>query len=493
MQGEHMKIIVRLLLALAFTGMLVTSSYAQRDLKEAIVKIYTVYSDYDYDMPWQLSGQGRGVGSGCIISGNRVLTNAHVVANQTFIQVKRAGQAEKYNATVEIVAHECDLALLKVDDPFFFAGVKPLTLGDLPRMRDKVAVYGFPIGGEELSITEGVVSRVEHTHYSHSGAQLLSCQIDAAINPGNSGGPVIKNGKIVGIAFQGYLFAQSIGYMVPAPIINHFLKDSADGTYDGIPGIGIVWQTMENPALRTHYQMKEKQTGVLLTYIAPGSTTQGIVQTGDVLLAIEGRPIANDGTIPFRGNERIRFANAVHTKFIGETVRCRILRKGKVMDITIPLSTSLGSARLVPYTQYDRAPTYYIVGGLVFQPLTSNYLDTLDNENIPVHLATYYYYGRQSEDRKQVIVLTKVLGDDLTVGYDDFKDHVITQVNGKRISTIEDMVKAIEETEGTYHVFMDEWGDQIVLERNKINKVQKKILKKYKIDSERSADLRGVK
>jgi PDZ domain-containing secreted protein len=250
---------------------------------------------------------------------------------------------------------------------------------------------------------------------------------------------------------------------------------------------------MENPALRTHYQMKEKQTGVLLTYIAPGSTTQGIVQTGDVLLAIEGRPIANDGTIPFRGNERIRFANAVHTKFIGETVRCRILRKGKVMDITIPLSTSLGSARLVPYTQYDRAPTYYIVGGLVFQPLTSNYLDTLDNENIPVHLATYYYYGRQSEDRKQVIVLTKVLGDDLTVGYDDFKDHVITQVNGKRISTIEDMVKAIEETEGTYHVFMDEWGDQIVLERNKINKVQKKILKKYKIDSERSADLRGVK
>ncbi|MBN1255958.1 MAG: trypsin-like peptidase domain-containing protein [Deltaproteobacteria bacterium] len=488
-----MKIIVRLLLAIALTVMLVTPSYAQRNLEEAIVKIYAVYSEYDYDMPWQLSGQSRGVGSGCIISGNKVLTNAHVVADQTFIQVKRAGQAKKYNAAVEVVAHECDLALLKVDDPAFFAGVKPLTLGDLPRMRDKVAVYGFPIGGEELSITEGVVSRVEHTHYSHSGSNLLSCQIDAAINPGNSGGPVIKNEKIVGIAFQGYMYAQSIGYMVPAPVIDHFLKDSADGTYDGIPGIGIVWQAMENPALRAHYQMKEEQTGVLLTYIAPGSTAQGIMQTGDVLLAIEGRPIANDGTIPLRGTERIHFANAVQAKFIGETVRCRLLRGGKIMEVTISLLISTDSTRLVPHTQYDRAPTYYIVGGLVFQPLTQNYLDTWDSmDNVPVHLTNYYYYGKQSEDRKQVIVLTNILADDLTVGYDDFKDHVITEVNGKRISTIADMVKAIEETEGTYHVFTDEWGDQIVLERGKINEAQKMILEKYKIDSARSVDLRGV-
>ena len=242
-----MKHIIRTLLVLVFAGLAITPAYAERGLEEAIVKIYVVYSEHDYDMPWQLAGQDRGVGSGCIIKGNRILTNAHVVADQTFIQVKRAGQAERYNATVEVVAHECDLALLKVDDPAFFAGVKPLTLGSLPRMRDKVAVYGFPIGGEELSITEGVVSRVEYTQYAHSGASLLSCQIDAAINPGNSGGPVIKEGRIVGIAFQGYMHAQSIGYMVPPPLIDHFLEDSADSRYDGIPGIGIVWQAMENP------------------------------------------------------------------------------------------------------------------------------------------------------------------------------------------------------------------------------------------------------
>jgi S1-C subfamily serine protease len=492
--GGNMKHIVRALVVFVFIGMTAATPFAQRDIEEATVKIYVVYSDYDYDMPWQLAGQERGVGSGCIISGNKVLTNAHVVANQTFIQVKRAGQAQKYNATVEIVAHECDLALLKVDDPSFFSGVKPLTLGTLPRMRDKVAVYGFPMGGEELSITEGVVSRVEHTRYSHSGASLLACQIDAAINPGNSGGPVIKDGRIVGIAFQGYTYAQNIGYMVPPPLIEHFLKDSADGTYDGIPGIGIAWQEMENPSLRKKFQMVDGQTGVLITYIAPGTAAEGRLHRGDVFLAIEGKPIANDGTISFRGTERIHFVNAVQNKFMGETVRCSIMREGKVMEVTIPLSTTSESVRLVPYTQYDRAPTYYIIGGLVFQPLTMNYLQTWDRmENVPANLANYYYYGKQSADRRQVIVLTKILGDDLTVGYDEFKDHVITHVNGKAISTMADLVKAFEDNQGAYHVIIDEWGNQIVLERGKAAEARGKILEKNKIDADRSVDLRGGK
>jgi S1-C subfamily serine protease len=486
-----MKTMVRVLLVLVCIGMVITPSFAQQDLKKAIVKIYTVYSEYNYDMPWQLSKQQRAVGSGCIISGNRILTNAHVVADQTFIQVKRAGEAQKYNAAVAMVAHECDLALLTVDDPSFFAGVKPLTLGALPRMRDKVAVYGFPIGGDELSITEGVVSRVEYTVYAHSGSNLLACQIDAAINPGNSGGPVIKDGRIAGIAFQGYVYAQNIGYMVPAPLIEHFLKDSADGHYDGFPGIGIEWQPMENPGLRASVGMSDTQKGVLLTYIAPDSTARDILQAGDVLLAIEGSPIASDGTVPFRGTERIQFAQEVQKKFIGESVRCTILRNGKAMETTIPLRPSLGSGRLVPYTQYDTAPTYYLVGGLVLQPLTRNYLQTWNNMNdVPVNLADYYYYGRPSDARKQVIVLTNILGDELTEGYDDFEDHVITQVNGKAIASMEDVVQAIEGNEGAYHVLVDEWGNRIVLERAATIEAQKGIMERYKIDADRSADLR---
>jgi hypothetical protein len=112
-------------------------------------------------------------------------------------------------------------------------------------------------------------------------------------------------------------------------------------------------------------------------------------------------------------------------------------------------------------------------------------------DDIPVHLADYYYHGRQSDDRKQVIVLTKVLGDDLTVGYDDFEDHVITHVNGKAISSMEDVVQAIEGNEGAYHVLVDEWENRIVLDRAATIEAQKGIMERHKIDADRSADLQG--
>jgi S1-C subfamily serine protease len=143
---------------------------------------------------------------------------------ERFVWFDNQVRAKKYTARVETVSHECDLAVLRVDDDAFFSGVQPLALGDLPRMGDKVAVYGFPKGGDELCITEGVVSRVEYQYYAHSRAYLLACQIDAAINPGSSGGPVVRDGKIVGVAFQSLRSGDNIGYMVPVPRIQHFLK-----------------------------------------------------------------------------------------------------------------------------------------------------------------------------------------------------------------------------------------------------------------------------
>src|SRR5690606_23070094 len=109
------------------------------------------------------------------------------------------------------VWHDCDLALLQVEDEGFFDDVPPADIGELPALRDKVSVVGFPIGGEEISITEGVVSRIEVQRYNHSQRHLLAVTVDAAINQGNSGGPVFKNGKVAGIAFQKLTGVDNIG------------------------------------------------------------------------------------------------------------------------------------------------------------------------------------------------------------------------------------------------------------------------------------------
>jgi len=225
------------------------------DVREAIVKVYVVSNSPDYYNPWSMRGPQGGSGSGCIIENNLILTNAHVVSDHTFLQVRKYGETERHQAQVIAVSHLTDLALLRVDDPAFFEGEPALSFGELPEIQQEVLVYGFPMGGDMLSITKGIISRVEHQPYVHSSSVFLASQIDAAINPGNSGGPVLINGKIVGVVMQGISSSQNIGYMVPIPVIRHFFDDLKDGTYDGYPSLGVGLQDMENKGLRKYYQM----------------------------------------------------------------------------------------------------------------------------------------------------------------------------------------------------------------------------------------------
>ncbi len=174
-----------------------------RKFKNSIIKIFAMRSQPNYNQPWQNYPQRPATGSGFVISGNRILTNAHIVANQTFLMVRKPGLQKKYIAKPEVIGHECDMAILTVEDPEFFKGLKALKLGDLPELQTSVTVMGYPVGGDNISVTEGIISRIEPIIYSHSGRRLLAVQIDAAINPGNSGGPVLHNDNVVGVAFQG--------------------------------------------------------------------------------------------------------------------------------------------------------------------------------------------------------------------------------------------------------------------------------------------------
>jgi len=486
-----MRLFTKLIWVVIVSWVIAPPAWAERDVKEAVIKIYTVYNKHDYYEPWQMWGQQRRSGSGCIISEKRILTNAHVVADQTFIQVRRAGEVKRYAAEVGIVAHEYDLAILRVNDDSFFSDVEPLEIGDLAEVRDRVAVYGFPEGGDKLSITEGVVSRVEHQTYTHSSAYLLSCQIDAAINPGSSGGPVIKDDKIVGIAFQAGS-GENIGYMVPVPVINHFLEDIKDGTYDGSPGLGISWQKMENPDIRLSFHMAENETGVLVNKTYPDSPATGILKSGDVILSIDGKNVENDGTIEFRKGERTFFGYSIQRKHTNDTVSFEILRDNRIMNIEIALSKPLSSWRLVPHEQYDMAPRYYILGGLVFEPLTVNFLKAWGKnwyDAAPRNLVNYYYHGEPTADRREIVVLIKVLADEINAGYHDQIYNVISYINGGKISTIRDLVRAFEEHQGKYYIIVDQAGYKIVLEKSKVDKNSQRILEKYGISSDRSKDL----
>ncbi|MFA6292716.1 MAG: trypsin-like peptidase domain-containing protein [Victivallales bacterium] len=454
----------------------------------SVVKVFSVQSKPDYHQPWQNYPQSSGTGSGCVIGGEYILTNAHVVSNSTFIMVRKQGDPKKYVAKLAASGHQCDLALLKVEDPDFFKNMKPLEVGELSKLQDKVAVLGYPLGGDNISITEGVVSRIEPILYNHSGRYLLSVQIDAAINPGNSGGPVVKDGKIVGIAFQNMSGEQSMGYMVPATVVSHFLKDVKDGRFDGFPDIDVDICTMENPDLRKWARMGGDQSGVLVTHIAEPENKKGIFRTNDVIMEIDGVKIANDGSVPFRNGELIFFGHLIWSKYIGDKCKFKVLRDGKPVEFDYTLCNVL---KLVPRRAYDVLPSYYIIGGLLFAPLTENYLDTWGNwSKAPPEFVTLASRGEITEAQDQVLVLSGVLADDVNMGYQNIRYVTVKTLNSEKVKNLKDFIAKIENTKtGFFEILLDD-NNKIVLDVEKARKATPVILQRYRIDSDRGADLK---
>ena len=170
-----------------------------------------------------------------------------------------------------------------------------------------------------MSVTTGIVSRVDFQLYTHSSIDShLTVQISAQINPGNSGGPVMQNAKVVGVAFQGYSgdVAQGVAYMIPTTVIQRFLKDVSDGHYDKYVDLGISYSKLQNTAQRHFLGLKDDDRGVLASTVVAAGPCGKKVQPGDVLLEIDDHPIASDATVELEG-DRVDMPEVVERKFKG--------------------------------------------------------------------------------------------------------------------------------------------------------------------------------
>ena len=470
-----------------------TSVFAEvQDIRESIVKVYLVSNTPDYYNPWSMQGPRGGSGSGCIIENNLILTNAHVVSDHTFLQVRKYGDTKRHRAEVVAVSHQTDLALIKVDDSEFFEGVPFLSFGELPESQQEVLVYGFPMGGDMLSITKGIISRIEHQPYVHSSSAFLAGQIDAAINPGNSGGPVIVDDKIVGVVMQGISSSQNIGYMVPVPVIRHFFDDLKDGIYNGYPSIGVGMQDMENEGLRKYFKMPEDMSGVLVNKLIPGSPGEGNLQENDILLSIGDYEIGNDGTIEFRKNERTQLNYAVQEKQIGESIPIGILRDGEKLSLDVNLNRSSEKDLLVPMEEYETLPSYYIYGGLVFCPLSKNLLNIWGPQwynSAPNELIYHVQNNYPEKEGQQVVVLLKALAADVNEGYQNVKSWVVDKVNGEEILNLKDFVQKVESIQDDFIIFENKWNRKIVIDRQMAETSHQEIIEIYRIPFDRSEDV----
>lgn len=434
------------------SGLLVANISVAQDVRHAVVQIFNQGREVNFQYPWQNGNMASDYGTGVIISGNRILTNAHVVDNSLQLQVRKVGSDKKYTADVAFISDERDLALVTVKDPEFFRDTEALELGALPLLGDEVTTYGFPVGGTQLAITRGVVSRIDYDVYAHSGYPNLVCQIDAAINAGASGGPAIVNGHLAGLNFQGLpsATAGNVGYIIPPPVIESFLKDIADGKVDGVPEIAIVTQTTENPQLRQRYGLADKDGGVLIVSLSGLEKEKGLLKEGDVVVSMDGQSIGNDNTVRFATADRIDSNILIARRQLGESIPISVIRDGKKVDINYPLTYTLKDSRILPGHQSNFVPDYEVIGGLVVVEVNEDMMRSWKYIPPVVDIQRYEYRKTGSAESDRMLMVVNILPDEINLGYEQMRFGIIKTVNNVPVSNLKQLREQLKKSSGEY-------------------------------------------
>jgi S1-C subfamily serine protease len=418
-------------------------------VENAVVKVFATMRYPDPFRPWTKQAPQEVTGTGVVIEGKRILTNAHVALYASQVQVQANQSGDKLSATVEFIAPGIDLAVLKLEDESFFATHAALPRAPkLPAVKDPVMVYGFPTGGTSLSITKGIVSRIEFTGYNFP-VSGLRIQIDAAINPGNSGGPALAGDQMIGLAFSRLGGADNIGYIIPGEEIELFLQDIADGHYDGKPAMFDGLQTNENPALRGFLGLAKTTEGMVVR--EPDRTDAGYpLRQWDIITAIAGSPIDNEGMIRIGETLRVRFQYLIQQRARNGVVPLTLRRAGRELSVDLPVPTN--RPMLIPDLEGEYPP-YFIAGPLVFSPATSQFIGPVSSNAKAVSALSSLgnpLITRRGEKpafpgEELVLVASPFFPHKLAKGYDNPIARVVQTVNGIAIKNLGHLVTVLRD------------------------------------------------
>ncbi len=436
-------------------GLLVAPVTAKDDVRGAAVKVHVTQRPPDFTRPWTKSTARKTSGSGAIIEGQQILTNWHVVeyASQIFVQFDQT--SDKTPATVVATAPGMDLALLKLEDASKLEGRPFLPITDaLPNVRATVNVYGYPIGGEDMSVTEGIISRIDFTRYA-TDTLGVRIQVDAALNPGNSGGPAVIDGQLVGLVFSKINQAENIGYLIPAEEIRMFLDDAADGTYNGKPALYDQFQSAENASLRAMLGLSEETTGYVVR--APFHEEESYpLKKWDVITHIGEHALDNLGNVRIRDDLRLDFRYLIPELAKDNEVQLTVFREGESMSLSVPVITN--RIRLLPPLNGDY-PRHFIYGPLVFTAATQEFVGILGVRGFGYLAAVKspLLYRQQDdpafEGEELVVMANRMFSHRMIKGYANTPFGVVSHVNGQAVKNLRHFVELLRDCEDEFIVF----------------------------------------
>ncbi|NQW95132.1 MAG: trypsin-like peptidase domain-containing protein, partial [Polaromonas sp.] len=419
------------------------------ELESAVVRIFSTSRQPDVYRPWNKAAPAESTGSGVVIEGNRILTNAHVVNYASKVEVRAKEGGDKMAARVVAIARGIDLAVLELEDTSFFTNRKPPARASvLPEVKDAVLAYGYPLGGSSLSITKGIVSRIEFVPYNFPTTGLR-IQIDAAINPGNSGGPVFVDNKMIGLAYATASSTQNIGYIIPNEEVELFLADIADGRYDGKPTLFDGLQTLENPSLRSFLKVNNAVRGMVVQ--RPASLDPSYpLKEWDIVTRIGDTPLDNQGLVRLTNDINVQFQYHVQKVAKNGKVPLTVVRAGKTLQIDVPVTAS--RPRLVGALD-GNYPSYFVYGPIVFSRATLEFrafmntsAGTLNSYAFNAQpLVTRMAEEKSSARQDLVVISAPFFPHRLMSGYDNRFGAVVSAINDTPVRSLQHMVEILRD------------------------------------------------
>ena len=415
-----------------------------------------------------------------------MLVAAELVANSTYLEFERPEGGRKVPATVEVVDYEANLALLKADSPDFLTDFPPLQVAE-SAIGDQLSVWQLENNGR-LLVTQGPMTTAETANFPVDG-NFLIYRMTVQLQGRDSSFtlPVVNNGKLTGV-LMGYDGQSNNANVIAAPVIQHFLKDAAYGNYEGFPRVGYAYSPMRDPALRRYAKIPDDVTGgVYITDVlkdAPAAAAG--LQKGDVLVAVDDFAVDQDGNFTDGGYGKIPVGHLFNTHhFVGDKVKLHILRGTERKTLEVELSRrSPASLVSEPYI-IDRPPRFVIVGGLILQELSRQYLKDFGADwlrRAPERLVYYDRYQNElfKDGPSKVVFLSRVLPTSATVGYEDLNHLLVKKINGVELQTLDDVPKALTKPVNGFHkIEFEEDPKTIYLDATEAQKTDRMVQMQY--------------